>query len=501
MLPQYSAPGGDDQLFQALIASAVDGIVVIDTQGRVELYNSSCERLFQYAPDEVIGNNVRILIPQSHQIEHEESLSRYRHAAEKLTIGSGRETVGQRKDCSTFPMFVLIGEGVWNEKQVFVAVIHDLTAMKADLARQESATRLLAQIVKSSDDAIITKTLEGVITSWNSAAERMFGFRADEAIGQHVAMLIPECRHAEETQILSRISAGESIHHYETIRHRKNGEELHVSLSVAPILDTAGKVVGASKIVRDITRRRSADSNAQKLHVELAHSSRLNAMGQMSAAIAHELNQPLAAMMNYVKAAQRLLASDMPQPKQIATARDAMSKAAKQIVRASSIIRYLREFVEKRGNEKASSDVNRAIREAVELGLMGADTNVKVILDLDRKIPPAMIDKIQIQQVLINLIRNSLEAMEGVKDRELTITSSADESGCLHITVCDSGPGFAPEVVAKLFEPFTTTKEKGMGIGLSICREIVDAHGGSIRLLPEGDQGTCFLIRLPVAVV
>ena len=221
----------------------------------------------------------------------------------------------------------------------------------------------------------------------------------------------------------------------------------------------------------------------------------------MSAAIAHELNQPLAATMNYVKAAQRLLSAELPKAEQIVTARKAMAKAAKQIIRAGAIIRYLREFVEKRASEKVPSDLNKAIREAVALGLMGADSSVKVILDLDRKIPPALIDKIQIQQVLINLIRNSLEAMASVARRELTITSSADEPGCLHITVCDSGPGFASEIVAKLFEPFTTTKEKGMGIGLSICRAIIEAHDGSIRLLPDGGHGTCFLIRLPVASV
>ncbi len=501
MLPQNSAPGGNDQLFRALITSAIDGIVVIDADGTVELYNESCERLFQYSPSEVLGNNIKILMPQSQRKAHEEALARYRKTGEKRIIGTGREVVGQRKDLSTFPIYVSVGEGVWNEKKIFVAIIHDLTTMKAEQAQREGATGLLAQIVRSSDDAIISKTLDGVITSWNDAAEHMFGYHADEAIGQHVTMLIPVSRHAEEGEIIFRLSAGETIRHFETIRRRKGGEELHVSLSVAPIRDAAGLIVGASKIVRDITKRKSAESDSHKLQSELGHAARLNAMGQMSAAIAHELNQPLAAMMNYVKAAQHLLSPELPKPEQIVTAREAMGKAAKQIIRAGAIIRYLREFVEKRASEKVSSDLNRAIGEAVELGLMGADSSVKVFLDLDRNMPPAMIDKIQIQQVLINLIRNGVDAMAGVAKRELTIASSSEETGCLHITICDTGPGFAPEILAKLFEPFTTTREKGMGIGLSICRAIVEAHGGSIRLLPDGNHGACFLIRLPVAAV
>jgi len=218
------------------------------------------------------------LLPQSQRKAHDESLSRYHKTGEKRVIGMGREVVGQRKDLSTFPIYVSVGEGVWNEKTIFVAIIHDLTIMNAELAQREDATRLLAQIVKSSDDAIISKTLDGVITSWNDAAERMFGYRVDEAVGRNVTMLIPTGHQTEEKGILARLKAGDSIQHYETIRRRKDGEELHVSISVAPLRDRLGQIIGASKVVRDITQRKMADFDSQKLQSDLAHAARLNAM-------------------------------------------------------------------------------------------------------------------------------------------------------------------------------------------------------------------------------
>jgi two-component system sensor kinase FixL len=496
----HISPEGNDQLFRALIASSVDGIVVIDAEGRVELYNTSCERLFQYSAAEVLGQNVKMLMPETQREGHDRFLMRYRETGEKRIVGKGREVEGQRKDRSIFPMYVSVGEGAWNEKTIFVAIIHDMTAMKAELAQREAGTRLLAKIVQSSDDAVISKTLDGIITSWNEAAERLFGHSAKDAIGKHISLIIPADRRQEEREILAKIGAGHAIEHYETVRLRKDGATIHVSISVAPIRNAAGTIVGASKIARDITGRKSSEFNIQKLQSDLAHTARLNAMGQMSAAIAHELNQPLTAAMNYVKAARRLLAPDTPGPEKMATAREALEGADKQIVRAGSIVRYLRDFVEKRESKKTSSDLNAVIRESVALGFMGQQSNdVRVTLLLDQHISPAMMDKIQIQQVLINLIRNSVEAMAEVQDRELAIVSSGEEAGCLHVTICDTGPGFAPEIVPKLFEPFTTTKGDGMGIGLSICRKIVEAHGGSIRLLPDGATGACFLIRLPIA--
>lgn len=232
---------------------------------------------------------------------------------------------------------------------------------------------------------------------------------------------------------------------------------------------------------------------------ELAHVARLGAMGEMSAAIVHELNQPLTAVTNYVKAAQRFLEADPPSPAQLRNARDAMEKAADQTIRAGTIIRHLRDFVEKRESEKTPENINQVIREAVALGLVGAaHRNFKIKLELDARIPRILIDKIQIQQVLLNLIRNAMEAMEGRDRREIFISSAAIDTNLVEIVIRDTGPGFSPQIADRLFRAFATTKPDGLGIGLKICQSLVEAHGGSIKALLE-DPGAAFQIRLPLS--
>jgi two-component system sensor kinase FixL len=358
--------------------------------------------------------------------------------------------------------------------------------------------RLLAEIVRSSEDAIISKTLDGTITSWNGGAERMFGYSAGEAVGQSISILFPSDRLAEEEEIIRQLKAGQEIEPYETVRRHRDGYEIQVSLSVAPIRDSAGNIVGASKIARDITGRRTAEERTVSLQNELAHVGRLTAMGQMSAAIAHELNQPLAAIANYVKAAQRLLEAENPSSQQLKTAREAVEKAAAQTIRAGTIIRYLREFVEKRDSEKRAEDLNQVIREAVTLGTVGSHYgDVRVKLQLAPGIPAVTMDRVQIQQVLLNLIRNAMEAMTDSDKRELSISCFQQADNFVSIIVRDTGPGLPAEVKARLFQPFVTTKSRGMGIGLKICQSIVEAHGGIIRTLDEAG-GAVFQIQLPL---
>ncbi len=219
-------------------------------------------------------------------------------------------------------------------------------------------------------------------------------------------------------------------------------------------------------------------------------------MGQMSSAIAHELNQPLTAIVNFVKAARRTL--DSVEGPKAARAQELIDKAAAQTQRAGAIIKNLREFIEKREGNRMPESLNKVVQEAIALGFVGAKhLNVKVRLDLDPGLPPVLIDKIQMQQVLINLIRNGVEAMQTVATRELSVTTASDDPGHVQITVRDTGTGLAPEVAKRLFQPFVTTKSNGMGIGLTICQSIVDAHGGRISTLEGISPGTAFRIRLP----
>jgi two-component system sensor kinase FixL len=357
---------------------------------------------------------------------------------------------------------------------------------------------LLAQIVRHSDDAILTKTLGGVVQSWNRSAERIFGYCEEEMVGSHISRLIPIDRLAEEADIIARLRAGTAVDHFETVRRHKDGTEIDVSISVSPIRDRDGNVAGASKILRDIRERKRAEARAQLLQAELAHVARLYAMGQMSSAIAHELNQPLTAINNYMGAARRTLQAGGGEA--IAPALQMIDKAANQILRAGAILKSLRGFVEKRESRRGLEDINSVVEEAVSLGLTGAaHENVSVALDLDRTLAPVMIDRVQIQQVLINLIRNAYEAMQAVRRRELTITTAALPDGFAQVTVRDTGPGLAPDVRRRLFLPFVTTKESGMGIGLNICQSIIESHGGSIGALADVAGGAAFRFNVPLA--
>jgi two-component system sensor kinase FixL len=492
-------PAASDQLSQVLLATAVDGIIFTDMHGIVLIYSALCEQMFGYTPEEVIGRNVGLLMPASGRDAHDGYMARYQETGEKHILGRWREVLGRRKDGSHFPVGLAVSEGVRLGERVVVGRLRDLTESKQDAARQEGSNRLLAQLVQSSDDAIISKTLDGVITSWNSAAERIFGYSAPEAVGQQISILFPPHLLAEEARILAQLRRGDDIQHYETVRRHKNGGEVFISLSVSPIRDGAGNVIGASKIARDIGERKRAEARTLALQSELAHVARLSAMGHMSAAIAHELNQPLTAIMNYVKAAQRLLDPASLTPERQETARGAMEKAAAQTLRAGAIIRSLREFVEKRQSEKKPENINAVIEEAIALAFVGAQSNVKLNLSLAPGLPSVTMDKIQIGQVLVNLIRNAIEAMAEILPRELTLSSKRDGTEFVLVTVRDSGPGLPPDVLKKLFQPFVTTKEKGMGIGLNICQSIVEAHGGRIRAVPGMHPGAMFEICLPFA--
>jgi two-component system sensor kinase FixL len=246
--------------------------------------------------------------------------------------------------------------------------------------------------------------------------------------------------------------------------------------------------------VRDLTERQQTDRRLQELQDGLLHVSRLRSMGQMAAALAHELNQPLTATANYVRAALRLI--DQAEPN-LPRARQAMNLAAEQTLRSGEIIRRLRTFVARGEVARRPESVAKLIEEASALALVGAkDHGIKVLISIDPDLPNAVVDRVQIQQVLLNLIRNAMEAMEGCEVRELSVGSIV-EDGAVLVSVADTGGGIAPEIEARLFQPFVTTKSAGMGIGLSVCRTIVEAHGGRIWVERNAAGGSAFRFTLP----
>jgi two-component system sensor kinase FixL len=350
----------------------------------------------------------------------------------------------------------------------------------------------LAAIIESSDDAIIAKDLNGVILSWNRAAERLFGYTAAEVFGQPITVIFPPDRIEEEAVILDRIRRGETVDHYETTRRRKDGEIISVSATISPIRDASGMIVGASKILRDLTRRKARDRRIQELQSELAHVQRLNELGQVVSTLVHEVNQPLTAISNYVNACRRLAPTGDQKRVQ-----SALERIADQADRARQIVQRIREFVNKSDVQMRAESLSQVIEEAVALTRTSIrDTGLTLDIQIGQAGVQVEIDKVQVQQVLFNLLRNAIEAMQEWPRRELAVVTSHVQGGLVEISVADTGPGLPDEVRQKLFQPFVTTKATGMGVGLSVCRTIVEAHQG--RLWAEDNPGGGTVFRFTV---
>jgi two-component system, LuxR family, sensor kinase FixL len=330
----------------------------------------------------------------------------------------------------------------------------------------------------------------------------MFGHTAAEMIGHPILKLAAPGYEDEMTEILDRVQRGERVDHYETMRRHKDGSLLHVSLTESPVYDADGQLTGASKVLRDITAAKSAEaalqesqSRLQELHSELLHVSRLSAMGQMAASLAHELNQPLTAISNYMEAVNALLdRGGNVSPDRLRTV---VGRAGEQAVRAGQIIQRLREFVSRGDTEKRIEFLPPLLREERELALLGTrQRNMPIRLEDNIPDVSVIVDKIQIQQVLLNLLRNAAEAIAGQEDGKIVLAAAGHADGMVEISVADNGPGLPEEIRAKLFQPFVSTKETGMGIGLSICHTIIAAHNGRLWAEPDSGDGTVFRMTL-----
>jgi two-component system sensor kinase FixL len=468
-------------------ASAGLGLAQVLTRtfpGEIRSWSRGMERLYGYSATQAIGaishELLRTEFPQSRQAMERELLERDEWTGELRH----RRSDGQDVVVVSHQSLQRVSDA-----PLVTEVNNDITGEW----RGREARLYLASIVESSDEAIIGKTLHGVVTTWNQAAEAIFGYTAEEMIGQPITLLHPSDRQHEEAMFLERLRHGERIRHFETLRLHKNGSVIAVSLTISPILASSGQIIGASKIVRDITAERRNQSRIQELQSELVHVARLSTLGQMASAIAHELNQPLTAVGNYAGALERLLSAGNANPERVGQIVD---RIRQQTTRAGDVIRRLRDHVAKRGTQRRPEKLNAVVEEAVGLGLVGtAHQEMATRFILDDAVGAAVIDRVQIGQVIINLVRNAVEAMESSKRRELTVSTHA-VVGAVEIKVSDTGPGIAPEVAERLFQPFVTSKPTGLGLGLSICREIVEAHGGELSAASIPSGGTTFTLRL-----
>ncbi|MBL6853328.1 MAG: PAS domain S-box protein [Alphaproteobacteria bacterium] len=359
----------EDPLFDALISTAVDGIVVIDEDSIVRVYNKACERLFGYRTDEVLGKNISMLMPLPYREAHDAYVGHYLKTGERHIIGIGREVSGRRKDGSTFPMYLSVGEGHVLNQRIFVGIITDLSEHQA------------------------------------------------------------------------------------------------------------------------------RDKRIQELQLEMWQLGRLTDMGQIAAGLAHELNQPLTAILNYTNAGRDIAAESGDKELE-----RIFAKVAEQTSRAGAIIKRLRSFIEKREPHRVPEDLGRVIEDSIRLGMTdAAERGVDLELDIATGLPKAMIDRIQIQQVLVNLMKNAAEAMEDSPRRLITVGTATVGEDLLQVSVADTGPGIENEIADKLFQAFVTSKRNGMGMGLNICRSIVESHGGRLWAEANPGGGTVFRFNLPIA--
>lgn len=382
------------------------------------------------------------------------------------------------------------GCGAW-----FRATRIATAAITGDLKAQQAHLRSILETVP---DAMIVIDAAGNIQSFSATAERMFGYGRDEVIGRNVSLLMPQPYRGDHDQFLDRyrltgerriIGIGRIV-----VGERKDGSTFPLELAVGEMISHDRRFF--TGFIRDLTERQQTEARLQELQVELVHIARLTALGEMASALAHELNQPLTAINNYVSGSRRLL--DIEGPEARTKIRGALEQAAAQALRAGDIIRRLREFVSRGETEKRVESLTKLIDEASALALVGAkEMGVRMRFDREPGSDLVLVDRVQIQQVLLNLIRNAIDALEGAPRREITIAKRLTGDGMVRISVADSGPGIKPEMVGQLFQPFVTSKKQGMGVGLSISRTIIEAHGGRISAENGPEGGAVVSFTLP----
>jgi two-component system sensor kinase FixL len=395
------------------------------------------------------------------------------------------------------------GPGVAIGAALFMVIGFCLSAgggwLHAMRRRSVATASHLQSILDTVPDAMVVIDAQGMIQSFSSAAERLFGWTGAEVRGRNVRVLMPEPYREAHDGYLQRyartgekriIGIGRVV-----VGARKDGSTFPMELSIG---ETAGDTPFFTGFVRDLSERQHTESRLQDLQAELVHVSRLLAMGEMASTLAHEINQPLSAIAHLLAGSRRLLqrGREEDRPK----VEEAMDKAAAQALRAGEIIHRMRAFVSRGDSERAVESLPKIIEEASALALIGArEHRVHVRFQLDPGAGLIFADRVQIQQVLLNLIRNAMEAVQQSPTRELLISTRVSDPGTALVSVADTGCGISDEIGDQLFKPFMTTKAHGMGVGLSISRSIIESHGGQIWAEANPQGGTIFQFTLPLA--
>ena len=480
---------------RAIINTALDAVIGINAQGIIIDWNPRAEVIFGWARGEALGKKLAdLIIPPRYRQEHERGLQHFLRTGEGLALNRSIEVAGLRRDGTELPLEISISPLKLGETYVFNAFLSDITERK----RAEENRVRLASIVESSEDAIISKTLDGIVTSWNRGAERTFGYTADEAIGKPIGFLIPQDRLDEESQIIKRVKQGEHVTNFETVRRRKDGKEINIALTISPIKDGAGMIIGFSMIVRDITEQKS-------LEAQLRQSQKMEGVGQLAGGIAHDFNNLLTVINSY--SAMVLGELDFSNP----FVRNGIEQIKEAGHRAALLTRQLLMFSRQQVLEPKVLDLNEIVSNIAKLlrRLIGED--ITQVLCLHPALGRVKIDPGQMEQVIMNLAVNARDAMAG--GGQLTIETENIELDNAYarkharvqpgpyvmLAVSDTGCGMDADTQARIFEPFFTTKGpgKGTGLGLATVYGIVKQSGGNIWVYSELGKGTTLKIYFP----
>jgi len=505
---------GELLLSSPFLETIPDAIVAVDIDGTIVQVNSQTEAIFGYPRGELIGQKIEILVPARYRDKHHEHRGSFAHSPKVRRMGAGLDLKGRRRDGSEFSAEISLSPVSLTEGTHVLSAIRDISDRKRieeelrraheELSRRTTQEigqyqRRLAAIIDSSADAIIGKGLDGTITSWNRGAESMYGYTADEIVGKNISLLTSQDRPDEIPQILARIARGERIEHYESVRVTKDGRHLNVSISISPIRDPDGKIVGASAIARDITAQRRAEDH-------LRQAQKMEAVGRLAGGVAHDFNNILGIVTACTELLRDRIDSDGDQSLYLGNIRKAVD-------RGTSLTRQLLAFTRKSSVQPQLIDLNVHLKDVVKLlrPLMGDDVEIVVA----PRSPSAIIeiDPGQFDQIVLNLAVNSRDAMpRGGKFILETASVELDDvftsqhrpmqpGRYILIAVSDTGIGMDAATVTRIFEPFFTTKEvgKGTGLGLATVYGIVQHSGGHVWVYSEPGSGTTFKIYLPSA--
>ena len=510
-------PGPPKTVAETLLSSSIleaipDAVAAVNQQGVIIRINSQTESLFGYTRDELIGQKIEMLVPERQRPQHHQHREHFHQQPKIRRMGSGLDLYGRRRDGSEFPVEISLSPVATADGMIVLGVIRDISDRKRiedelrrvneELDRRKSrelrdSQNRLALIVDASQDAIIGKNLDGIVTHWNQGAEHIYGYTAEEMIGRPISGLAPKERADEISGILEKIRHGQRVEYFESVRVTKDGRHLNMSISVSPIRDAEGQIVGASTIARNITAQK-------KVEDQLRQSQKMEAVGRLAGGVAHDFNN----LLGIVTACSELLRRrvDSASLEYI----DNIHEAAR---RGAALTRQLLAFSRRQPVQPQLLDLNERLKEVSKLlrPLMGDDVEIVLLPRSATAIIEA--DPGQLDQIVMNLAVNARDAMpRGGRVSLETGVSDFDEAFAhehpgltagqyVMLAVSDNGIGMDEATRSRIFEPFFTTKEtgKGSGLGLATVYGIVKQSGGHIWVYSEPGRGTTFKIYLPSA--